>query len=113
MQFTQLPQCEHELVILRPIEERDLATWYDYLSMPIVFEHTSWNLSSSEELAPYVWNRRHSHLLRYFASRLPRGSRTSLSVPQAFTPSLLRIGAPKLRTIYRPQRGARESPVLS
>ena len=55
MQFTQLPQSEHELVILRPIEERDLATWYDYLSMPIVFEHTSWNLSSSEELAPYVW----------------------------------------------------------
>jgi ribosomal-protein-alanine N-acetyltransferase len=55
MQFTHLPQSEHPLVTLRAIEESDLAAWYGYLSVPAVFEHTSWNLASAQELAMYVW----------------------------------------------------------
>ena len=55
MLFDTLPESTHELVSLRPIVEADLCTWYAYLSQPVVLEHTSWNLASSEELSPYVW----------------------------------------------------------
>ena len=40
--------------------------WYDYLSMPEVFEHTSWDLKSADELEPYV----HEPEPRTAASRL-------------------------------------------
>ena len=55
MLFETLPESVHELVALRPIEAADLLDWYGYLSVPAVFEHTSWNLSSASELSPYVW----------------------------------------------------------
>jgi [ribosomal protein S5]-alanine N-acetyltransferase len=55
MQFHALPECDHALVALRPIEAGDLSSWYEYLSLPVVFEHTSWNVASAAELAPYVW----------------------------------------------------------
>jgi ribosomal-protein-alanine N-acetyltransferase len=55
MLFTTLPESIHELVSLRPIESSDLQDWYDYLSMPVVFEHTSWNVHSPDELAHHVW----------------------------------------------------------
>jgi ribosomal-protein-alanine N-acetyltransferase len=55
MLFGALPEANHELVLLRPIVEADLPVWYAYLSTPAVYEHTSWSLSSSSELAPYVW----------------------------------------------------------
>ena len=55
MLFGALPEASHELVLLRPIVEADLAAWYAYLSTPAVFEHTSWNLSSCSELSSYVW----------------------------------------------------------
>lgn len=54
MQFTELPQCDHDLVTLRRIRASDLAAWYGYLSLPAVFEHTSWDLRSVDGLAPYV-----------------------------------------------------------
>lgn len=54
MQFTELPHCDHNLVVLRPIRAADLAAWYGYLSLPVVYQHTSWNLRSAEELASYV-----------------------------------------------------------
>lgn len=54
MQFTTLPQIAHPDIALRPIRFADLETWYAYLSQPLVFEHTSWNLSSPDELATYV-----------------------------------------------------------
>ena len=54
MQFTELPRCDHDLVVLRPIKAADLAAWYGYLSLPAVYQHTSWNLRSAEELASYV-----------------------------------------------------------
>jgi ribosomal-protein-alanine N-acetyltransferase len=49
-----LPVSKHSLVELRPIVEADLADWYAYLSMREVYEHTSWNLSSADDLAGYV-----------------------------------------------------------
>ncbi|MBB5192306.1 RimJ/RimL family protein N-acetyltransferase [Silvimonas terrae] len=39
---------------LRQLEERDLPVWYDYLRLPAVIEHTSWNLHSAEDLIP-LW----------------------------------------------------------
>ena len=54
MQFTALPQASHPAVVLRPIAAEDLDVWYAYLSMPIVFQHTSWKLSSPDDLAGYV-----------------------------------------------------------
>lgn len=55
MLFRSLPESSHELVVLRPIEAADIAVWYDYLSMPTVFEHTSWALKSATELEPHIW----------------------------------------------------------
>lgn len=54
MQFTELPRCDHDLVVLRPLRTADLPAWYAYLSQPAVYRHTSWNLRSVDELAPYV-----------------------------------------------------------
>ncbi|MDQ6627638.1 MAG: GNAT family N-acetyltransferase [Pseudomonadota bacterium] len=67
MRFVDLPESHHPLVSLRPIVDADLPVWYDYLSLSLVFEHTSWNLSSWQDLAPYVWSadaRTESSLLR-------------------------------------------------
>lgn len=55
MLFQTLPESAHELVELRPIEVPDIEAWYTYLSMPIVFEHTSWAVKSPSELEPFVW----------------------------------------------------------
>jgi ribosomal-protein-alanine N-acetyltransferase len=38
--------------ILRPISREDLEPWYAYLALPEVFQHTSWNLSSQNDLLP-------------------------------------------------------------
>ncbi len=56
MLFETLPESTHALVFLRPIVQADLRPWYAYLSQPVVLEHTSWNLATSEELSPYVWD---------------------------------------------------------
>ena len=55
MLLTSFPESSHELVFLRPLESSDLQDWYNYLSMPVVFEHTSWNVHSPDELAHHVW----------------------------------------------------------
>jgi ribosomal-protein-alanine N-acetyltransferase len=54
MQFTALPDLEHELVTLRPLTQADIPAWFEYLSMPVVFEHTSWNVQSPSELERYA-----------------------------------------------------------
>ena len=54
MLYSALPKSEHKLVELRPIVEADLSHWYKYLSMPVVYEHTSWNLSSPSDLTSYA-----------------------------------------------------------
>lgn len=55
MLFTELPQSTHDIVVLRPMLESDIQAWYDYLSQPIVFEPTSWNVQCVDELAHAVW----------------------------------------------------------
>jgi ribosomal-protein-alanine N-acetyltransferase len=54
MRFTALPRLEHELVTLRPLAPSDIPRWYEYLTEPVVFEHTSWNVQSVSELEPYT-----------------------------------------------------------
>ncbi|HUR88102.1 MAG TPA: GNAT family protein [Ramlibacter sp.] len=54
MQFTALPESEHELVTLRRLTAADIAPWYEYLTLPVVFEHTSWNVQALTELGHYV-----------------------------------------------------------
>lgn len=55
MHFTYLPDLKHEVVCLRAIEAGDIDDWYNYLSLPAVFEHTSWNVKAASELTPYTW----------------------------------------------------------
>jgi [ribosomal protein S5]-alanine N-acetyltransferase len=52
--YRALPTSDHELIELRPIVQADLKHWFEYLSMPVVYQHTSWNLSSVRDLANYV-----------------------------------------------------------
>jgi len=54
VRFTALPQSGHELVTLRPITPADIPQWYEYLAMPVVFEHTSWNVQSPSDLEHYA-----------------------------------------------------------
>ena len=54
MHFTHLPDLTHEIVYLRAIESRDIDDWYDYLRLPVVFEHTSWNVQTATELLTYA-----------------------------------------------------------
>lgn len=37
---------------LRQIERSDRGAWFDYLKLPEVFEHTSWNVQSPDDLDP-------------------------------------------------------------
>ncbi|MHB1799940.1 MAG: GNAT family N-acetyltransferase [Vulcanimicrobiaceae bacterium] len=55
MQFSSLPLLEHELVVLRPITAADIESWFNYLSQPAVYEHTSWNVQAADELSRYAW----------------------------------------------------------
>lgn len=67
MQFTELPKSDHKAVTLRPIVPADIPVWYEYLSIPAVFEHTSWNLQSASQLDHYacsIDSRTPSSLLR-------------------------------------------------
>nr|WP_316641955.1 GNAT family protein [uncultured Roseateles sp.] len=54
MQFTDLPISSHPRVALRPLTSEDLPAWYAYLSQPLVYEHTSWNVQSADDLQSYV-----------------------------------------------------------
>lgn len=36
----------------RQLERTDRQAWYDYISMPSVYEHTSWNLTAAADLDP-------------------------------------------------------------
>ena len=46
------PQSGHPDVTLRSLTESDIEQWYAYLRLPEVFEHTSWNLRSRDDLLP-------------------------------------------------------------
>jgi ribosomal-protein-alanine N-acetyltransferase len=55
MKFAELPVSTHEMVAIRPMRATDIEPWFAYLSQPVVFEHTSWDVHFSDELADYVW----------------------------------------------------------
>jgi ribosomal-protein-alanine N-acetyltransferase len=58
---------QHDRVILRTIEAADIPNWASYLTMPIVYEHTSCNVVSSADLEDYASNQQErspSSLLR-------------------------------------------------
>lgn len=46
------PQWGHPDFTLRALAESDIDRWYDYLRLPEVFQHTSWNLRSKDDLLP-------------------------------------------------------------
>jgi len=55
MQFAALPKLEHDLVTLRPMTPEDIGPWFDYLSLPLVYEHTSGNVKEPGELSHCAW----------------------------------------------------------
>lgn len=50
MQITDPPACPLTGIALRQLTAADIAEWYAYLSIPQVFEHTSWNLDGPHAL---------------------------------------------------------------
>lgn len=56
MHFTRLPELKHEIVCLRALEASDIDDWYGHLRLPMVFEHTNWNVGAASELAPNEWS---------------------------------------------------------
>jgi ribosomal-protein-alanine N-acetyltransferase len=55
MLFAKLPDLRHDRVRLRPLEPADIGSWFKYLALPQVFEHTSWDVQDVQELAHYAW----------------------------------------------------------
>ena len=45
------PASEYPGISLRQLERSDLSAWFAYLTIPEVFEHTSWNLHSPDDLS--------------------------------------------------------------
>ena len=54
MRFNTAPIVALPQIILRPIDQSDVPSWYEYLALPQTVEHTSWNLKSAEDLYPLV-----------------------------------------------------------
>lgn len=54
MNFHAPPESAHPLVRLRALTRADVQAWFDYLSLPEVHQHTSWDVHSVEELQTYV-----------------------------------------------------------
>lgn len=52
MQIEQAPALALAGYALRPLRRADKNAWYDYLSLQAVYEHTSWSLSSADDLDP-------------------------------------------------------------
>ncbi len=56
MQFQTLPVLAHAQFKLRPLAQHDLGQWSEYLNMPSVYEHTSWNHPTESDLEHYLGN---------------------------------------------------------
>ncbi len=56
MLFDELPESNHPAVALRPMTADDLPVWLALLHLPEVYEHTSWNHPSLEDVAHNVWS---------------------------------------------------------
>lgn len=52
MRIKTPPLLDYPGITLRQLERTDRDAWYQYLSIPSVYEHTSWALSSSDDLDP-------------------------------------------------------------
>ena len=52
MRITRAPAVQYPGVSLRQLERTDIPQWYAYLSQQAVVQHTSWNLSSEQDLLP-------------------------------------------------------------
>jgi [ribosomal protein S5]-alanine N-acetyltransferase len=53
MQFTALPTLVHPLATLREMHADDIEPFFRLLSQPVVHEHTSWNVTSPDDLKAY------------------------------------------------------------
>lgn len=56
VKFRSLPCTDHPLVFLRPLQPADIEPWAQYLNLPGVYRHTSWNHPSAQELSSYLGN---------------------------------------------------------
>ena len=54
MRISNPPDAEIDGITLRQIEPGDCSAWFDYLRVPTVFERTSWDLRSVDDLLPLV-----------------------------------------------------------
>jgi [ribosomal protein S5]-alanine N-acetyltransferase len=52
--YTALPALEHPQATLRALRTDDLERWFAILSQPLVYEHTSWNVSEPADLRHHV-----------------------------------------------------------
>lgn len=52
MRIAHPPATGIDGIALRQVEPGDAQAWFDYLRLPEVFERTSWNLRSVEDLRP-------------------------------------------------------------
>jgi [ribosomal protein S5]-alanine N-acetyltransferase len=53
MQFTALPLLDHPLATLREMRADDIEPFFRLLSRPLVHVHTSWNVTSPDDLSAY------------------------------------------------------------
>lgn len=79
-------------ILLRQLEPIDMAAWYAYLSLPEVYEHTSWNLHAAADLAPQFEG---------FASAAPDSIRRMAIVDQATAGVIGTIGFHTVSTANR------------
>jgi ribosomal-protein-alanine N-acetyltransferase len=56
MQFQLLPDLEHPQFLLRPLAKQDIRPWSQYLNLPSVYEHTSWDHPTERDLELYLGN---------------------------------------------------------
>jgi ribosomal-protein-alanine N-acetyltransferase len=54
MRIDLTPDSGYPGIVLRQLERADIPAWFAYLSMPDVFQHTSWNLCSAQDLNPML-----------------------------------------------------------
>ncbi|POZ60088.1 GNAT family N-acetyltransferase [Chromobacterium alticapitis] len=55
MLFTEMPILDHPQALLRPLRLDDIQAWHDYLTQERVYQHTSWNVKSPDDLEHYAW----------------------------------------------------------
>lgn len=52
MRVERIPAINYPGIYLRQLEKEDLQSWYNYLSIKKVYQDTSWNLNSVNDLTP-------------------------------------------------------------